>query len=525
MPITFNVSSIPSEGGVGLVGPADWRAPIRTTIASEGLLIHEAATPEAALASRDAARDRADIFIVSACVGTVQRLRTLTADVVPMPFILATSSRATSAGELLNGGADAAVEAGAPGLLVAQLRAGLRRTERQRAFLERVALLGERASTDPLTGLANRRVFDESLEEEVSRSHRHHRPFSLAVLDIDHFKQVNDRHGHQAGDHVLATIAAHLAAPGRPGETVARIGGEEFAILLPEADQDAGTAACERRRMTVASLQFPGIGRVTISAGVATLGESESASDLVEQADRALYRAKQTGRDRVMRATREPLRPTRVAAQAPVEAYLHAAERFDQAELLRLATERLGAGGLAGLLTGLLEPAFDEVGRRWESGEMSAAAEHLVTGMSEKLLHDISEGDPTGEGPMIVLAATPRNAHRLGLLAAGDLWAAAGWRPVVLGAHTPLEGVAEIALGLDARAVGVSVGTLEDLVDLDLQLMSLAHMLPGRTVFVGGNALRRDPLWVPPPGVVPVRGAAECERLARRLLRDGVLVA
>jgi diguanylate cyclase (GGDEF)-like protein len=157
-----------------------------------------------------------------------------------------------------------------------------------------------RAATDGLTGLANRRTFDERLEEELSRAHRHDRPLSLAIFDIDHFKRTNDRFGHAAGDEVLASVARTLKAAARRGDVVARLGGEEFGWLMPETDLDAAAVAADRARAAVADTVHPHARRQTISAGVHALGPGAAdAAALYAAADAALYAAKHGGRDRV----------------------------------------------------------------------------------------------------------------------------------------------------------------------------------------------------------------------------------
>ncbi len=156
------------------------------------------------------------------------------------------------------------------------------------------------ASTDGLTGLPNQRTFHERLAEEVARAHRHARPLALALFDLDRFKAVNDRHGHEAGDRVLAEAARRLAAQARRGELVARAGGEEFGWILPDAGSAGALAAAERARRAVGGTPFPGVGALTMSGGVATLGDAGSARELFRLADAALYRAKAAGRDMVV---------------------------------------------------------------------------------------------------------------------------------------------------------------------------------------------------------------------------------
>ena len=159
--------------------------------------------------------------------------------------------------------------------------------------------LARLAGTDDLTGLANRRRCIGRLRAEIERGHRHRRPVSLALFDIDRFKSINDTHGHGTGDDVIREVAQRVTAVARQGETVARIGGEEFAWIMPEADLDGAAAAAERAAEAVRSAGFGVVGRVTVSVGVAEAGPDRSLEDVMLRADRALYRAKRDGRDRV----------------------------------------------------------------------------------------------------------------------------------------------------------------------------------------------------------------------------------
>ena len=165
--------------------------------------------------------------------------------------------------------------------------------------------LAEQASSDPLTGLANHRVFHERLQEEVARAQRHHRPLALAVIDLDHFKRVNDLHGHQTGDRVLCEVAGRLSAHVRGGDLFARVGGEEFAWLMPETDDLAAFSVAERARASVATLGLGEVGRLTVSAGVCDLETAGTAGELFRFADEALYLAKSHGRDVTFRYSRE----------------------------------------------------------------------------------------------------------------------------------------------------------------------------------------------------------------------------
>ncbi|MCU0308391.1 MAG: diguanylate cyclase [Thermoleophilia bacterium] len=296
----------------------------------------------------------------------------------------------------------------------------------------------ERATTDALTGLPNRRAFDERLEAEVARAGRYGRALSLALLDLDRFKAVNDRFGHLGGDAVLRGAAAILAARARVGEVVARFGGEEFAWILPEADLAAAFAAAERARAAVAAAEVPPAGRVTISAGVASLVPGRSAADLLAAADAALYAAKEGGRDQVRAAESgsPPARaPRRGGGIGPLgHRYLRAALATDETALRAVADEA-GAAGPVALYDRLLVPVMTEVGDGWEAGRISVGQEHLVTGLSERLVAE-RRPRPDAQAPPALIACATGNAHRVGLAATAEILAAAGWRPLVLGADT-----------------------------------------------------------------------------------------
>jgi diguanylate cyclase (GGDEF)-like protein/PAS domain S-box-containing protein len=159
------------------------------------------------------------------------------------------------------------------------------------ADLRRLAL------TDPLTGLLNRRAFLDRLEQALHLADRHGGPLSLAILDLDHFKEVNDRHGHEAGDRVLSELAVRLTSAARREEVLGRLGGEEFAWLFPRSHGDAAVTAVERVRASVGERPMGVAGHVRFSAGVAEWRPGEPMSDLMRRADRALYRAKAAGRN------------------------------------------------------------------------------------------------------------------------------------------------------------------------------------------------------------------------------------
>lgn len=178
-----------------------------------------------------------------------------------------------------------------------RLMDALRRSE------ERLLVL---SVSDPLTGLANRRNFDHALESALARANRNAQPLSLLMIDVDHFKEFNDRYGHLCGDACLKAVAHAVARHAhRPDDLAARFGGEEFAVILADTDNDGAAAIAERIRTLIKDepLTYAGVAssRVSVSVGVATTPTHGSidADGLIQAADRALYEAKRTGRDRV----------------------------------------------------------------------------------------------------------------------------------------------------------------------------------------------------------------------------------
>jgi diguanylate cyclase (GGDEF)-like protein/PAS domain S-box-containing protein len=169
-------------------------------------------------------------------------------------------------------------------------------SERKRKEDEVVQL----AHFDVLTGLPNRRNFDVVLAQEIARSARYGAPLSLAMGDLDLFKNINDTFGHQAGDAVLKSLAALLRKSLRKSDYIARWGGEEFTFLLPETKLDIAEVLLNRLRLSVANQVIAEIGRaVTLSFGVTTYAKPDTPSDLVKRVDEALYQSKQTGRNKV----------------------------------------------------------------------------------------------------------------------------------------------------------------------------------------------------------------------------------
>jgi len=159
--------------------------------------------------------------------------------------------------------------------------------------------------TDGLTQIANKRHFADFLEREIARASRHGRPLSLVIMDLDHFKNINDQYGHLAGDRMLKGIAAILTSQVRRDELLARYGGEEFAVVLPETTLRAAEIFCERVRAEIEKTELDWDGaplRITVSIGIASLTPEDSVQSLVARADAHLYEAKQQGRNRVVSA-------------------------------------------------------------------------------------------------------------------------------------------------------------------------------------------------------------------------------
>ncbi len=187
------------------------------------------------------------------------------------------------------------------------LSANLGRSRKQIADLQEdlVSIRAESLS-DPLTMLANRKHFDQSLERIIAKSAASGELFCLILADVDHFKMFNDTHGHQMGDHVLRLIAGEMKQAVKSQDVVARYGGEEFAVILPATGLMAATSVAERIREATMSRELrrrktgESLGRVTISLGVAEYRRNESSQDLVERADNCLYAAKRRGRNCVV---------------------------------------------------------------------------------------------------------------------------------------------------------------------------------------------------------------------------------
>jgi diguanylate cyclase (GGDEF)-like protein len=173
---------------------------------------------------------------------------------------------------------------------------------------QQAAVLREQSIRDSLTGLYNRRYYTETVAQQFEVARRYQRPLALAIADIDHFKQINDTLLHAGGDRVLVAVGSILRDHVRQADSVARIGGEEFALVMPETPFAAACQACERLRITLAQHDWEAVApnlRVTVSVGVAAMDECANAAELMQLADARLYAAKRSGRNRMVADDRD----------------------------------------------------------------------------------------------------------------------------------------------------------------------------------------------------------------------------
>jgi diguanylate cyclase (GGDEF)-like protein len=184
--------------------------------------------------------------------------------------------------------------------LPAEFELLIERTQQLVLLRQKIDRLRADADLDALTGLANRRRFRVALAREVERWRRYRVPCALLMLDIDHLKRINDEFGHPAGDLVIRQIAQTLREVSRDNDTAARLGGEEFALLLAGVDLERAAAAAGRLRSVLSGKRVEGVGTVTVSIGVAGCPESATSERaLYSASDQALYVSKNSGRDRV----------------------------------------------------------------------------------------------------------------------------------------------------------------------------------------------------------------------------------
>jgi len=219
---------------------------------------------------------------------------------LPVLMLTGSSERRDMIANLDGGASDFVTKEPDKALFLARLRNLVRMKQLQDE-------LAHASQTDALTGLANRRHGSARLEEELARARRYERGMAVALLDIDHFKRINDTWGHHAGDDVLVAVCERLAAASRQTDCVIRWGGEEFLFLFPETDLDEAAQILDRLRVEIASHPVSATAPeglvqvdVTVSGGVAELEPGDTLESLVDRADKGLYAAKESGRNRLL---------------------------------------------------------------------------------------------------------------------------------------------------------------------------------------------------------------------------------
>ncbi|MDT4897938.1 MAG: hypothetical protein QOH25_3015 [Acidobacteriota bacterium] len=289
------------QGRVLVVTDEPSRAAYSTELESAGLMVVGIAGGVAALVSLR--RTRPHIVIIDVKlkgIGAEELARSLTQTEDGVGVVLVGDEAATCARR----GAAMAVGAFDYFQTPAELSLLIARTEQLVALKQMIDRLRAEADRDHLTGLANRRRFRTALGQEAERWRRYNVPCALVLVDIDHLKKINDQHGHSAGDRVIRHVADALVELSRDNDTAARLGGEEFALLLAGADETKALAAAERLRYVVSAAPVEGIGTVTISLGVAACpSHAQSERALYSASDAALYRAKREGRNRAAAAS------------------------------------------------------------------------------------------------------------------------------------------------------------------------------------------------------------------------------
>ena len=256
------------------------------------------ARPEVVLVHEDVALDRGALWLVDELKGDAEAFTTAVILVAGQGIAVQTVQE-----QLRRGAQDVLLEPVVPVELLARVRSAARTKNLQEELVGQSRRLETMLHQDPLTGLFNRRYVLSRLAGLVSGARRHGRPLSVAVIDVDHFKRVNDIHGHDAGDIALVEVALTLRDRLRAEDELGRLGGEEFLALLPDADERAAATVSNKIRSSVEDLRIRLEEELelalTISAGWATWDGEESPDMLIRRADRALYEAKDAGRNSV----------------------------------------------------------------------------------------------------------------------------------------------------------------------------------------------------------------------------------
>jgi diguanylate cyclase (GGDEF)-like protein len=259
-----------------------------------------------------AARERPDLILLDVLMPEMdgyQVCRALKADpdtaAIPVIFVTGLAETTDETRGLEVGAIDYITKPFVPAIVCMRVRNHLALRRANHDLLTLNAELLRLATTDGLTGVYNRRYFFEQITAEVQRMHRYHRPAALFMLDLDHFKRLNDGYGHDVGDSALVETAAMVRLTLRTHDLFGRIGGEEFAGFLPETEIAQAVTVCERIRELIATIEVPtpnGPARFSASIGIVALGPQETFNAALKRADQAMYAAKQGGRNRVIAA-------------------------------------------------------------------------------------------------------------------------------------------------------------------------------------------------------------------------------
>ena len=309
----FSVAPL-ATGEILVVADEAMRKLVLHHVSVLGLNVAQAESAERAV---DVASDKADrldcIVLDGAMIGVdaydvARRLRAVPETaVIPTLVILARPPNEAEMLKLLEAGVmDHVTKPLSSALFAAKVKAVCERSRMQRELKNKLRFALESAAHDPLTGLFNRRYFERRLKEESAHARRHKKPFSVVMIDLDHFKLVNDTYGHEEGDRVLKHLAETVGSALREDDVACRYGGEEFVLLLRTTSGAAARVVANRLRASLLDRGLP-LGdssepkHITFSAGVAAADERNDfdAGDIVLRADQALYRAKRGGRNRV----------------------------------------------------------------------------------------------------------------------------------------------------------------------------------------------------------------------------------
>jgi diguanylate cyclase (GGDEF)-like protein len=387
-----------------------------------------------------------------------------------------------------------------------------------RADDERRRLAAESRS-DPLTGLPNRRLLEERLVDEAARARRAGQPLALVCLDLDGLKAVNDRFGHAAGDELLREVARRLRASARRGGIVARQGGDEFSVLVPDSDVTGGYAAAERLRRALHEPPLHPTVHVTASCGVACLGSVEEPERLLQRADAALYVAKAGGgdqtrihRDELSAREHHPVARALDDVQGPharrLEAFLDLAVSGDAPGLARLADAYAGERGVLAVWQELIHPALAEAARRVYVGELTRD-DVLIVELTVGDLVRLRPVQPVATAPVAILACAPPRTHQLTLEVVAPLVTLAGFRPLILPPPSSVKTIVRMAERFRAALVGVSAELADDFRTLQELVPAVSAALPQAAIGIGrALGLGQPSPSVPAPAVVLETAAA-----------------